>query len=178
MGVGSWGWGIRQPASDPKWVSFIHTFFLIFFIYFHLGCNVQVPYTLLDSPRPGTGLRAWPWGPAGAGGWDNLPQTPAAEVAWEHLQDDCWSTGPFSVSLRKVFGYSIITCHRCNSFQENPIGHYHNSMMFRWEPEGCYRCTKSNMVRAPFWFSTEHRWTALSPFWFSVDNLRNYNQAQ
>ena len=73
----SYGWGIRQLASDFKIiVSFIHSFF--FHLYVHLGCNVQqqVPYTLLDSPRPGAGLRAWPWGPARAGGRDNLPQTP------------------------------------------------------------------------------------------------------
>ena len=42
------------------------------------------------------------------------------------------------------------------------------SMMFRWEPEGRYRWTKS-MAIAPFWFSTEHCWTALMPFWFSTE---------
>ena len=39
--------------------------------------------------------------------------------------------------------------------------------MFCWEPEGCYHCTKS-VVIAPFWFSMEHRWTALTPFWLSA----------
>ena len=27
---------------------------------------------------------------------------------------------------------------------------------------------------APFWFSTEHRWTALTPFWYSCDGLRPF----
>ena len=40
--------------------------------------------------------------------------------------------------------------------------------MFRGEPEGRYRCTKS-MVIAPFWFSMEHIWTAIMPFWLSTD---------
>ena len=30
---------------------------------------------------------------------------------------------------------------------------------------------KRSMVIAPFWFSTEHDWTALTPFWPSADNL-------
>ena len=47
-------------------------------------------------------------------------------------------------------------------FTKEPEGHYPYSMMSRWEPEGCYHCTKS-MVMAPFWFSTEHCWTALCP---------------
>ena len=42
--------------------------------------------------------------------------------------------------------------------------------MFRWEPEGRYRCTKS-MVIAPFWFSTEHCRLALTPFWLSSDDI-------
>ena len=37
-----------------------------------------------------------------------------------------------------------------------PEGRWRFRKMFRWEPEGCYCCTKS-MVIAPFWFSTEHR---------------------
>ena len=41
-------------------------------------------------------------------------------------------------------------------------GRYCSAKMFRWEPEGCYRCTKS-MAKAPFWFSTEHLWTAITP---------------
>ena len=49
-----------------------------------------------------------------------------------------------------------------------PEWHYHYSTIFWWEPEGCYGCTKS-MVIAPFWFSTEHHWTALMPFWISAD---------
>ena len=32
---------------------------------------------------------------------------------------------------------------------------------FRWEPEGRYCCTKS-MAIAPFWFSTEHCWSAIT----------------
>ena len=44
------------------------------------------------------------------------------------------------------------------------------STMFRWEPEGGYRCTKS-MALTPFWFSEGHRWRALRPFWFSVDEM-------
>ena len=43
--------------------------------------------------------------------------------------------------------------------------------MFRWEPEGRYRCTKS-MTIPPFWFSTEHRWTSLTPFWLSIDDIK------
>ena len=42
--------------------------------------------------------------------------------------------------------------------------------MFRWEPEGRYRCTKS-MAIAPFWFSTEHLWSAITPFWLSTDAI-------
>ena len=38
-----------------------------------------------------------------------------------------------------------------------------------------YRCTTS-MVIAPFWFSTEHCWTALTPFLLSVDKLSIYGQ--
>ena len=41
--------------------------------------------------------------------------------------------------------------------------------MFHWKPEGRYRCTKS-VVIAPFWFSTEHSWTALTPIWLSADD--------
>ena len=37
-----------------------------------------------------------------------------------------------------------------------PEGRWRFRKMFRWEPEGCYCCTKS-MVIAPFWLSTEHR---------------------
>ena len=37
---------------------------------------------------------------------------------------------------------------------------YRFSAIFRWEPEGRYRCTKS-MTIAPFWFLAEHCWTAL-----------------
>ena len=39
-----------------------------------------------------------------------------------------------------------------------------------WEPEGRYCCTKS-MAIAPFWFSTEHRWSAITPFWLSTDEM-------
>ena len=45
--------------------------------------------------------------------------------------------------------------------------------MFHWEPEGRYHCTKS-MATAPFWFSTEHRWSALAPFWLSADNIKPF----
>ena len=41
--------------------------------------------------------------------------------------------------------------------------------MFRWEPEGRYRCNKS-MAIAPFWFSTELCW-ALAPFWLSANDM-------
>ena len=43
-----------------------------------------------------------------------------------------------------------------------PEGRYCSSKMFRWEPEGRYRCTKS-MAIVPFWFSMEHRWSAVMP---------------
>ena len=49
-------------------------------------------------------------------------------------------------------------------------GHYHKSTMFCWEPEGRYHCTEF-MAIAPFWFSTEHRWTALKPFWLSANDI-------
>ena len=49
------------------------------------------------------------------------------------------------------------------------------SNMFCWEPKGSFHCTMS-MAIAPFWFSTEHRWTALMPFWFSVDDRSNHSQ--
>ena len=42
----------------------------------------------------------------------------------------------------------------------------HNSRVFHWKLQLLYRCTKS-MALAPFWLSTEHRWTALMPLWFS-----------
>ena len=42
--------------------------------------------------------------------------------------------------------------------------------MFRWEPEGCYRCAES-MAIAPFWFSMEHRLIVLTPFWSLADNI-------
>ena len=42
--------------------------------------------------------------------------------------------------------------------------------MFRWEPEGRYRCTKSVEI-APFWFSMDHLWTAIVPFWLSTYNI-------
>ena len=38
------------------------------------------------------------------------------------------------------------------------------------KPEGRYCCIKSKPI-APFWFSLEHCWTALTAFWFSVDDL-------
>ena len=52
-----------------------------------------------------------------------------------------------------------------------PEGHYYMyySTMYRWELEGCYRCTNS-MAIAPFWFSTEHCYTTLMPFWFSMEH--------
>ena len=42
--------------------------------------------------------------------------------------------------------------------------------MFRGEPEGCYRCTKS-MAIAPFWFSTEHLLILIAPFYLSTDDM-------
>ena len=39
-----------------------------------------------------------------------------------------------------------------------------------WEPEGCYCCTTS-IVIAPFWFSMDRRWMALTAFWFSANNI-------
>ena len=42
--------------------------------------------------------------------------------------------------------------------------------MFCREPERRYCCTKS-MAIAPFWFSTEHLWSAIAPFWLSADNI-------
>ena len=51
-----------------------------------------------------------------------------------------------------------------------PEGRYCSSKMFRWEQEGLYRCTKSIAI-TPFWFSTEHCWSAITPFWLSTDDL-------
>ena len=48
--------------------------------------------------------------------------------------------------------------------------------MFHWEPEGCYRCTKS-MALAPFWFLMEHLWTAIMPLWLSTDSIIWYPRA-
>ena len=42
--------------------------------------------------------------------------------------------------------------------------------MFRWEPEGQYRCTMS-MTIAPFWFPTEHLWIVIAPFWLSTNDV-------
>ena len=47
------------------------------------------------------------------------------------------------------------------------------SKMFRGEPEGPYRCTKSTAI-APFWFSTEHHWTSLTPLWHSTDDALHH----
>ena len=47
--------------------------------------------------------------------------------------------------------------------------------MFCWEPEGRYCGTKS-MAIAPFWFSTEYRWSALAPFWLSADDFWSTRQ--
>ena len=62
---------------------------------------------------------------------------------------------------------SVQNYNNCKTWHWNRIvsceleGCYHYTTLFRWEPEGRYRCTKS-MAMAPFWFSTEHRWTALT----------------
>ena len=86
--------------------------------------------------------------------------------------DSIPSTVCFKMQRVTIFTWRIqILMHLCLVSWE-PEGRYHNSMMFCWEPEGCYCCTKS-MTRAPFWFSTEHRWTVLTPFWFSVDTITN-----
>ena len=50
-----------------------------------------------------------------------------------------------------------------------PEGRYCNSKMFRWETQGRYRCVYGNL--APFWFSTEHLWIAITPFWLSTDDV-------
>ena len=52
-----------------------------------------------------------------------------------------------------------------------PEGRYCSSKVFLWEPEGRYHCTKS-MATAPFWFSTEHLWSAIAPFWLSADVMQ------
>ena len=44
-------------------------------------------------------------------------------------------------------------------------------MMFRWKPEGRYRCRKS-MAITPLWFSTTHGWAALTPYWLWADELK------
>ena len=38
------------------------------------------------------------------------------------------------------------------------------------QPQGHY-CHRFCAAIAPFWFSTEHHWTALSPFWLSPDYI-------
>ena len=39
-----------------------------------------------------------------------------------------------------------------------------------WEPEGRYRYRFCAAI-APFWFLTEHLWTAITPFWLSTDEI-------
>ena len=41
----------------------------------------------------------------------------------------------------------------------------HNQNIVSWEPKGRYCCT------TPFWFSTEHLWSAITPFWLSTDDI-------
>ena len=53
-------------------------------------------------------------------------------------------------------------------FSWEPEGHYHYSMRICWKREE--HCVKS-MVIAPFWFSAEHHWTALTPFWLSANDM-------
>ena len=55
------------------------------------------------------------------------------------------------------------------SSAENQKGLITIQMMFRWELEGYCRCTKS-VVIAPFCFSMEHCWIALTPVWFSAED--------
>ena len=76
------------------------------------------------------------------------------------------------------FSPSMFTCFYDWTFLRNflvcivswePEGHYHYSMIFRWEPEVCYShrlCT----VIVPFWFLTEHHWM-ITPFWLSKTTL-------
>ena len=36
-----------------------------------------------------------------------------------------------------------------------PEGRYQYSKIFRWVPQGCYCCSKSMVILAPFWLSTD-----------------------
>ena len=77
------------------------------------------------------------------------------------------------VASNASFMSRIVKTMNSYSVSWEPEGRYQYSMMFRWEPEGRY-CCKKPMAIAPFWFSTEHGWTALTPFWFSADESYNY----
>ena len=80
-----------------------------------------------------------------------------------------------------TIGHNSLSWKECNSGEITPIlnsivsvesqkGRYYHSMVFRWEPEGHYCCTKS-MAIVPFWFSEDHCWTVSTPFCFSTNNV-------
>ena len=78
----------------------------------------------------------------------------------------------YAFTIRLITRWWIFICHCLYSHIVcwEAEGCYHYSTMFCWEPEALYHCTKS-MAIVPFWFSTEHHWTASMPFWLSADNI-------
>ena len=130
---------------------------------------------LSAAPCPSSSLRGTSWTPlTGARWWSSggrrgavrPPRCPSSSWTatsmrggarnatspshrWGHCQ--VWLTHIPNLSVESQKGIIIIAVH-----------------MFHWVPEGCYH-TKS-MTIVPFWFSTEHCWTALMPFWFSTEH--------
>ena len=75
-----------------------------------------------------------------------------------------------SRSIENILEVLSIQQWRVQIVSREPEGRYQHSIIFHWEPEGRYRCTKSVAI-LPFWCSVEHLWTALMPFCFSPDEI-------
>ena len=63
--------------------------------------------------------------------------------------------------------------HVCRQLRARRVRCYHYSMMFGWEPEGCYCCIKY-MVIAPFWFSVVNALLVLSRRCKNIHHLLLY----
>ena len=112
-----------------------------------------------------------------------IPQIP--ENSW--ISGEVAALGFIFVQCMGATTKHLLFMHGKNWCEENcllctPTKFYHISIVIciwqltseeyfvTWEQKGNYRCTKC-MAIAPFWFSTEHCWTALMPFWLSGDDL-------
>ena len=76
----------------------------------------------------------------------------------------CWDTSDScqsNCSYKIVDWYSIIICP--SGSQQN-IVEQHIRVPFWFSTEHCWTAS------TPFWFSTEHCWTASTPFWFSTEH--------